>query len=262
MALTATVGREAELDSIQAFIDAVPRGPSALSISGPAGIGKTILWEAGGGGAPERGSPRACRAAASRPRRRCRSPRCRISSARCSTTIAPALAGPRRRALEVALLLADPGDATPDPLAIGLAVLDALRALSSAGPCILALDDIQWLDAASAAALQIALRRLDAEPVAVLATFRHAPGLSIPIDLDRSFDADQPHQGRRRAARPCGTPSSAARTSRARPDAARARAAALHDRRQSVLRARGRTRDGPVGDAADRGPASCRFPRR
>ncbi len=47
MTLTATVGREAELDSIRAFIDAVPRGPSALTISGEAGIGKTILWEAG-----------------------------------------------------------------------------------------------------------------------------------------------------------------------------------------------------------------------
>ena len=47
MALTATVGREEELDSIRAFIDAVPRGPTALSISGQAGIGKTVLWEAG-----------------------------------------------------------------------------------------------------------------------------------------------------------------------------------------------------------------------
>ncbi len=105
--------------------------------------------------------------------------------------IAAALPGPRRRALEVVLLLAEPGDAIPDPLAIGLAVLDALRALSSSGPCVLALDDIQWLDAASAGALQIALRRLAAEPVAVLATLRHAPRLAIPIDLDRSFDADR-----------------------------------------------------------------------
>ena len=105
--------------------------------------------------------------------------------------IAPALPGPRRRALEVVLLLAEPGDAIPDPLAIGLAVLDALRALSSSGPCVLALDDIQWLDAASAGALQIALRRLAAEPVAVLATLRHTPRLAIPIDLDRSFDADR-----------------------------------------------------------------------
>ena len=62
------------------------------------------------------------------------------------------------------------------------------------------------------------------------------------------------HHGRRRAARPRGTPSSAARTGRARPDVARARAAAVHDTRQSVLCARSRTRDGPVGDAADRGP--------
>ena len=58
MTLTATVGREAELDSIQAFVDAVPRGPSALTISGEAGIGKTILWEAGVEAARDRRVPR------------------------------------------------------------------------------------------------------------------------------------------------------------------------------------------------------------
>ena len=104
--------------------------------------------------------------------------------------IAPALPGPRRRALEVVLLLAEPGDAIPDPLAIGLAVLDALRALSSSGPCVLALDDIQWLDAASAAALQVALRRLDVEPVAVLATFDTRPdSASQSISTARSMHA-------------------------------------------------------------------------
>ena len=188
MITPSTVGREAELTAIDAFLDGAGVRAQALVLAGEAGIGKTTLWEHAVEAARARFS-RVPHAAASKPSRRFRSPRCPISSARSFDDIAPALAGPRRRALEVALLLAEPGDATPDPLAIGLAVLDALRALSSRGPCVLALDDIQWLDAASAAALQIALRRLDVEPVAVLATFRHAPGLNIPIDLDRSFDA-------------------------------------------------------------------------
>ena len=55
MALTATAGREDELDSIRAFIDDLPRGPQAVSISGPAGIGKTVLLESGVELARERG---------------------------------------------------------------------------------------------------------------------------------------------------------------------------------------------------------------
>ena len=79
--------------------------------------------------------------------------------------VAPGLAPPRRRALEVALLLAEPDGPPPDAHAIGLALLDVLRALSDAGPVLLALDDVQWLDASSAAVLQVAMRRLRAEPV-------------------------------------------------------------------------------------------------
>ncbi len=183
-----TIGRGEELAAIDAFLDAVPSGARALLLAGEAGMGKTTLWEH----AVEAAGARFSRVLS------CRGIETESSLSFAALSdllgpvfdeIAPALAGPRRRALEVVLLLAEPGDATPDSLAIGLAVLDALRALTSSGPCVLALDDIQWLDAASAAALQIALRRLDAEPLAVLATFRHAPGLSIPIDLDRSFDA-------------------------------------------------------------------------
>ena len=78
--------------------------------------------------------------------------------------VAAVAAPPRRRALEVALLLAEPGETAPDPHAIGLAVLDVLRALAEQGPVLVALDDAQWLDPASAGAILIALRRLRDEP--------------------------------------------------------------------------------------------------
>ena len=42
-------------------------------------------------------------------------------------------------------------------------MLDVLRALSERGPVVVALDDLQWLDPASAGVIQIALRRLSAE---------------------------------------------------------------------------------------------------
>lgn len=189
-ATAATIGRETELAAIDAFLDGAGASAQALVLVGEAGIGKTTLWEH----AVEAARAKFCRVLS------CRGIEAESSLSFAALSdllgpvfddIAPALPGPRRRALEVVLLLAEPGDAIPDPLAIGLAVLDALRALSSSGPCVLAIDDIQWLDAASAGALQIALRRLDAEPVAVLATLRHAPRLGIPIDIDRSFDADR-----------------------------------------------------------------------
>ena len=94
---------------------------------------------------------------------------------------------PRRRALEVALLLAEPGDAPPDPLAIGLAVHDVLRVLARQGPLLVAIDDVQWVDPASAAVLEIALRRLREHPIGVLVTARRTKEVSIPLGLERSL---------------------------------------------------------------------------
>ena len=101
------------------------------------------------------------------------------------------LAPLRRRALEVSLLLAEPGSDAPDPRAIGLALLDVLQMLAEQDPVVLALDDLQWLDPSSAGVLQIALRRLRDERVGVLATVRTAPETTVPVELDRAFAADR-----------------------------------------------------------------------
>jgi DNA-binding CsgD family transcriptional regulator len=188
MALTATVGREEELDSIRAFVDDMTRHPSAMAISGPAGIGKTVLWEAGLDDARSREAEvlvcRGVEAEAS------------LSFAALSElitpifdAIAPELMPPRRRALEVALRLVDADGATPDPLAIGLALLDVLRVIAAHGPCLIAIDDAQWVDSSSATVLQLALKRLDRQPVGALVTSRDEPGTALPIDIDKCFPA-------------------------------------------------------------------------
>ena len=41
------IGRDQELAAIEGFLAEVEQGPAALVLSGEAGIGKTILWEAG-----------------------------------------------------------------------------------------------------------------------------------------------------------------------------------------------------------------------
>ncbi len=180
------IGRDMELSSIEGFLDRIRGGPSALVLSGEPGIGKTALWEVGVEAARERHD---------------RVLTCHGVEAEASLAFAglsellarvldeatPSLAPPRRRALEVALLLVEPSGRPPDHHAIGLAVLDVLHALAEHGTVLIALDDVQWLDAASAGVLQIAFRRLREEPVGLLATLRQAPEVDDPFDLDRSF---------------------------------------------------------------------------
>jgi DNA-binding CsgD family transcriptional regulator len=187
MTANAVIGRDDELDSLYAFLDAVEDGPGVLVLSGEPGIGKTILWElvvdeAGSRGAGSVLTHRSAEAEAS------------LSFTGLSDLVTPvldqvasSLAPLRRRALEVALLLAEPEGEAPDSRAIGLALLDVLRALSERGPVVVALDDVQWLDPSSAAVLQIALRRLREERVRLLASLREGPGTNAPLELERAF---------------------------------------------------------------------------
>jgi predicted ATPase len=187
---TAVIGRDHELDAIRAFVGRIDAGPSALVLSGEPGIGKTLLWERGVDEARER-SVRVltCHAAEAE---------ASLSFSALSDLLgetldgaAVALAPPRRHALEVALLLAEPSETPPDAHAIGLAVLDLLRVLSEPGPLLLALDDVQWLDPSSAGVLQVALRRLTGEGIGVLATLRRAPDVAVTFSLQRSFPEER-----------------------------------------------------------------------
>ena len=66
-------------------------------------------------------------------------------------------------------------------------MLDALRVLAADGPVVVALDDAQWLDPASAGALGVALRRLEDDHVGVLATVRAGSQTAVPLELGRTF---------------------------------------------------------------------------
>jgi len=179
----AVIGREKELDSIQTFLGGVRDGPAALVIAGEPGIGKTILWHAGverAGG--QLGCVLSCRAVEAE---------ATLSFAALADLFGErldegltALTGPRRRALEVALLIEEPGSEASDQRAIALAFLDVLRAFAEHGPVLVAVDDAQWLDTSSARVLQFAFRRLRDERVGLLATLREGPGIRLPLDLD------------------------------------------------------------------------------
>ena len=191
MAAAPVIGREDELDSIRAFLAENERGPAALVLSGEAGIGKTILWKAGVEEAQEGfGRVLTCHGVEAE---------ASLSFASLSDLLGDvleeagtSLPAPRRRALEVALLLVEPGDTVPDPHAIGLAVLDVLRALAARGPTLVALDDAQWLDPASAGVLQIAFRRLREEPIGLFATVRVGRDVESGVELDRFLPEARP----------------------------------------------------------------------
>ena len=165
------VGREAELSRIERFLEDFAGRSLAFMLEGEPGIGKTTLWNAGVAMARARHiEVLACRAVESEAR-------LAFSALADLLQAVPeaafsALPGPQRRALDAALLRAGPEDLRPDPRAVAAATLGTLRALARAGPVLVAIDDLPWLDRASAATLEFALRRLDAEPVGLLATAR------------------------------------------------------------------------------------------
>jgi DNA-binding CsgD family transcriptional regulator len=179
------VGRDRERGVLEAFLERGSTRPAALFISGDAGIGKTTVWEAGVQTADDAGRRiLLCRAAESEATLSFTG-LADLIEGRLDEVLA-ALDGPRRRAVEVALLIEDPGTDEVDQRAVCLAFLDAVRALARRGPLLVAVDDLQWLDTSSAAVLQFALRRLRHEPVGFLATVRTEKRLQLALDPESS----------------------------------------------------------------------------
>jgi DNA-binding CsgD family transcriptional regulator len=181
------IGRRDELLALEAFLEAAPAGGHAMLLEGDAGVGKTVLWEE----ALRLAGTREFHVLRSRP-----SPaEAQVAFAALGDLLSAALSGVlqrlpplQRRALETALLLREPDEVLPDTRALGLALLSTVRLLAEERPVLVAVDDVQWLDASSAEALTFMLRRLDAEPVAVLATVRGRP-IEVQLQLDRTFAA-------------------------------------------------------------------------
>jgi DNA-binding CsgD family transcriptional regulator len=171
------IGREQDLDRLEAFVTGARDGPAKLLLEGEAGIGKTTLWRAG----VERARELGFRVLESRTV----APERDLSFAGLGDLLSGThdeiggLPAPQRRALRIALVLEEAEGEPADQRAVAAAMLGLLRRLTADRPLVIALDDIQWLDAPSAGALQFAFRRLEKEPVRVLATSRVRTGLTI-----------------------------------------------------------------------------------
>jgi DNA-binding CsgD family transcriptional regulator len=182
------VGRDEELRSIEAFLERTSEGPAALVLEGAAGIGKSTLWLAAVETARERGLQILSAQPAEAERGLAHAGLGDLFEG-VLDRVRPALPPPRRRALEVALLVEEAGDGS-DPRTLAVAVRSALEVVAADGPVVLAVDDVQWLDSSSADALAFALRRLRKDPVLLLLARRLDDGAE-PSDLERAIEAER-----------------------------------------------------------------------
>ena len=179
-------GRDPELASVREFLDGVRGAARAMVIAGDPGIGKTTVWLAG----VELARSNSFRVLVANPAE---------GEAKLSYVALGDLLGGvlddvvsdlptvQSQALEVALLRAEAKGALQQR-AVATAFLGAVTALAREHPVIVAVDDVQWLDRASAQVLSYAVRRLTDEPVGFFLASRKTPsGLldSLPEDQIR-----------------------------------------------------------------------------
>ena len=163
------VGREVEVaDAVTVLTD---EAGGCVALTGPAGIGKTSVLQAVSDQVAARGAVvrRASGAVAEADL-----PFVALHDLVGADVAAGAvrLAPNLEEALSVALAPRQTADAPLDARTLGLAVLETLNQLRPQGRLLLVLDDLQWIDPASRAALAFALRRVPRSAVSVLAAAR------------------------------------------------------------------------------------------
>src|ERR671933_1607911 len=181
----ALLGRDVELALLRAFLERRPEdGAAALLLEGEPGIGKTAIWRAAIEAARERGF-RVLRARPSEAERT-------LSFAALADLLGDAhdvieqLPAVQRRPLAVALLLEESDGPTPDRRAIGVALRATLRTLAEERPVLLGIDDVQWIDPPSRAALAFALRRLADQPLYVVMSERTGSDAALVDEVARA----------------------------------------------------------------------------
>ena len=166
------VGRDRDLGLVRGFVEEAMVSGGALLLSGDAGVGKTVLLDAAAGQARGTGA-RVVRAAGVEFEST-------MSFAGLHQVLQPLLGGldrmpdPYRTALNVALGL-DRG-APSDQLLVSNAALTLLVQAAVERPLLVIVDDLPWLDRASAVVLGFVARRLGGSRVGFLGAYRSGEG--------------------------------------------------------------------------------------
>ncbi|MBF6168712.1 AAA family ATPase [Streptomyces gardneri] len=168
-------GRETELKDLAALVDG-PGERSGILIEGEPGIGKSALVAEAAAAAAAAGL-RILRTAGAEAEHG-------LTYAGLHRLLYPLRSAfdtlPRHQfeALTNALGMSDTTE-EPSLHLVGLAALTLLADLAVERPLVVVAEDVHWLDPASAEVLAFVARRIDSEPVAVLATVRH--GADSPL---------------------------------------------------------------------------------
>jgi DNA-binding CsgD family transcriptional regulator/tetratricopeptide (TPR) repeat protein len=174
------VGREHELAAVERLLADARTRFSVLLLEGDAGIGKTVVFdEALRIAEASNFHVFWCRPAASEARLSLTSVGDLLDGV--SERAWEGLPAPQRRALDVALLHTEPGERGVDQRAIAAGFRSVVSGLAGERPVLLAVDDVQWLDAASATILSFVLRRLRSERVGFLATHRLSEAARLDV---------------------------------------------------------------------------------
>ena len=178
-AVTVLVGRDAERDRLRAALaDAAAGAPRALAIRGDPGVGKTRLLDAAVADPEVTGVFRIIRVDG-------HEAESEIPYAALSLLLGPLLDGipalprPQAAALEGALNL---GPGAGDRLGVAVATLGLLAHAAEERPLLVAVDDAHSLDLPTLEALVFSVRRMRAEPIAVLLTARPRADTSPAVE--------------------------------------------------------------------------------
>ncbi|WP_218136101.1 AAA family ATPase [Nonomuraea jiangxiensis] len=166
------IGRAAELGLIDAFLDRAAADGAALVLSGEPGVGKTALLDAAARAASAKGT-RVLRAAGAEFE-------ADIAFSGLNQVLFPVyhdhgdlLGAAHRDALSAALGFGE--GARADRLTVCTAALTLLRRVAEAGPLLIVVDDLHWLDRSSAGVLGFVARRLSCGRIGLIAASRVGP---------------------------------------------------------------------------------------
>jgi DNA-binding CsgD family transcriptional regulator/tetratricopeptide (TPR) repeat protein len=170
------VGRAPELRRLEDLLAALSERGGGLLLRGEPGIGKSALLSAAADSAAQRGM-RVLRTTGVQSE-------ARLPFAGLHQLLWPvldhldALAPPQRHAVLAAFGMADRD--SPDLFLIALAALNVLSEVATQTPLLVVLEDAHWLDRSSTEVLTFVARRLESEPVLILAAVRD--GSDGPLD--------------------------------------------------------------------------------
>lgn len=174
------LGRDAEIELLTSLLDGIESGGSALVLRGEPGIGKSRLLSETVALAEERQmSVLAARGVQSEARLAFGGLQQLLRPVRSRATGLP---DAHQAVLEAALGVGD--DEPPELFRIALAVLDLFSDAATDSPLLLVAEDAHWLDEASLDVLGFVARRLESDPIVLLASVRDgSPTVFDAIDL-------------------------------------------------------------------------------